>query len=72
MRNICFCDSTDLLIVQGKRYSTPIHSRHNKNRSLFSELVELTISIRFSFFLLCIHFGYCAYVPSFVPQIEEQ
>lgn len=33
MRNICFCVSTELLIVQGKGYSAPIQTRHNENPS---------------------------------------
>lgn len=33
MRNICFCVSTEPLIVQGKGYSTPIQTRHNENPS---------------------------------------
>lgn len=60
MRNICFCDSTDPLIVLGKGYSTPIQSRHNENLSLFTQPSEITIYIRFfiflySFFTLILH-----------------
>jgi len=33
MRNICFCVSTEPLIVRGKGYSAPIQTRHNENPS---------------------------------------
>lgn len=46
MRNICFCVSTEPLIVQGKGYPTPIQAVTMKIRAL-SEPVELTISFRF-------------------------
>lgn len=45
MRNICFCVSTELLIVQGKGYFTAIQTCHNENPSL-AQPVELPISIR--------------------------
>lgn len=85
MRNICFCVSTEPLIVQGKGYSTPIQARHNENPSppwaswaynihplLFSPVLFFFPPLFLDFNSPCIHFAYCTYVTCFVPQIEEQ
>lgn len=84
MRNICFCVSTEPLIVQGKGYSAPIQTRHNENPSPpwagWAYNIHPLLFYPVSFFptpLLdfnspCIHFAYCTYVTCFVPQIEEQ
>lgn len=72
MRNICFCVSTELLIVQGKGYSTPIQTRHNENPSppwaswaynihplLFSPCSFFFPTPLLDFNSPCIHFAYC-------------
>ena len=73
MRNICFCVSTELLIVQGKGYSTPIQARHNENPSppwaswaynihpllFFFPALFFPPPLLHDFNSACIHFAYC-------------
>lgn len=80
MRNICFCVSTEPLIVQGKGYSTPIQIHHNENPSppwagwaynihplLFPPLFFFFPTPLLDFNSPRVHFAYCTYVTRFVP-----
>lgn len=71
MRNICFCDSTDLLILRGENYTLLQFTPVTKIGAFFQSWLSLQYPSA-SLFPLCIHLGYCTYVPCFVPQIEEQ
>lgn len=79
MRNICFCVSTEPLIVRGKGYSAPIQPGHNENPSppwagWAYNIHPLPFSFPIPHFCALIlprSFFFGTYVTRFVPQIEE-